>query len=165
MFEVGEYVVYGNKGVCQIKSIGPVSMPGVSKDRLYYTMSQVYLRGSTIFTPVDNDNHSLRRVMSQEEAQVLVSKINQIEPVWIRDDKERERIFTEALRQADSMELCKMMVSLSHRKEERLAGGKKATSTDERYFHAAEDILFGELCISLGIKREEVREYILKNVS
>ncbi len=160
MFEVGEYVVYGNKGVCQIKSVGPVNMPGVSSDRLFYTMSQVYLKGSTIFTPVDNDKHPLRKVMTESEAKELINELKTIEPEWIRDDKERERLYTEALRQADSRALCKMLISLCHRKEERIADGKKATSTDERYYHAAEDILFGELGISLGIKKEEVKDYI-----
>ncbi|MBP9996902.1 MAG: CarD family transcriptional regulator [Lachnospiraceae bacterium] len=164
MFEVGEYVVYGNKGVCQIKSIGHIDLPGVSEDKLYYTMSQVYLKGSTIFTPVESEQKVLRKVISKEEAESLIGEIKNIKPEWIRDDKVRERNFTDALRKADCKELCEMMIVLQNRKKERIADGKKATSTDERYFHAAEDILFGELGISLGIKKEEVRDYIEKNV-
>lgn len=160
MFEVGEYVVYGNKGVCQIKSVGPLDMPGVSKEKLYYTMNQVFLKGSTIFTPVDSENASLRPVLTKAEAEALVAKAKKIEPEWIRDDKERDRIFTDTLRKADSSELIKMLIDLFHRKEERIADGKKATSTDERYFHAAEDILFGELGIAFGIDKNAVRDYI-----
>ena len=159
MFEVGEFVVYGNKGVCRIKSIGPIDMPGISKERLYYTMDQVYTRGSTIFTPTDSDK--LRITLTKSEATELIKDFESINPVWVSDDKERERIFTETLRSADSKALCEMIVVLNRRKQERIAGGKKATSTDERYFHAAEDILFGELGIALGIEREEVRDYIM----
>lgn len=165
MFKVGEYVVYGNKGVCQIKSVGPIDMPGVPKDREYYTMSQVYLRGSTIFTPVDNETKALRKVLTKKQAKQLIEDFKNIEPNWITDDKERDRIFTEILRGADCKELSNMLVSLHHRKEERIAGGKKATSTDERFFHAAEDILLGELGIALGVDREKVREYIIESVS
>ena len=165
MFKVGEYVVYGNKGVCQIKSVGPIDMPGVPKDREYYTMSQVYLRGSTIFTPVDNETKALRKVLTKKQAKQLIEDFKNIEPNWITDDKERDRIFTEILRGADCKELSNMLVSLQHRKEERIAGGKKATSTDERFFHAAEDILLGELGIALGVDREKVREYIIESVS
>lgn len=165
MFKVGEYVVYGNKGVCQIKSVGPIDMPGVPKDREYYTMSQVYLRGSTIFTPVDNEAKTLRKVLTKKQAKQLIDDFKNIKPNWISDDKERDRIFTEILRGADCKELSNMLVSLQHRKEERIAGGKKATSTDERFFHAAEDILLGELGIALGVDREKVREYIIESVS
>ncbi len=164
MFKVGEYVVYGNKGVCQIKSIGPIDMPGISKDRSYYTMSQVYMRGSTIFTPVDGDSKTLRKVLSKKEAQKLIEGIKDIKPQWVKDDKERDRLFTEILRNADCKELCSMIISLNHRREERIAGGKKATSTDERYFHAAEDILLGELGISLGLERDKVKDYIMEYV-
>jgi len=57
-----------------------------------------------------------------------------------------------------------MIISLYHRKEERIAGGKKATSTDERYFHAAEDILYGELGIVLGMDRDKVRDCVMESV-
>ncbi|MCR5399590.1 MAG: CarD family transcriptional regulator [Lachnospiraceae bacterium] len=165
MFEVGEYVVYGNKGVCQIKSVGPIDMPGVAKDKMYYTMSQVYLRGSTIFTPVDNEKKALRKVLTKSEAKKLIAGIKDIKPQWVKDDKERDRMFTDILRTADCKELCNMIISLYHRKEERIAGGKKATSTDERYFHAAEDILYGELGIVLGMDKEKVRDCIMESVS
>ena len=55
-----------------------------------------------------------------------------------------------------------MIIAWYHRKERRLADGKKATSTDERYFHAAEDILYGELGVSLGIGKDEVKDFIIK---
>lgn len=162
MFEVGEYVVYGNKGVCQIKGVGPLDMPGVSKDRIYYTMNQVYMRGSTIFTPVDSDK--LRKVLSKSEATDLIDYIRDVNPVLVNNDKERERLYNETLRNADCRELCKMIIALHRRREQRIADGKKATSTDERYSHAAEDILFGELGIALGINRNEVKQYIIDNI-
>ena len=36
MFEKGEYVVYGSKGVCRIQEISHVDIPGVDQKRLYY---------------------------------------------------------------------------------------------------------------------------------
>lgn len=165
MFKVGEYVVYGNKGVCQIKNVGPIDMPGVSKDRDYYTMSQVYLRGSTIFTPVDNDTKALRKILTRKQAEELIEGIKDIKPEWIRDDKERDKVFTDILRTADCHELCSMIISLYHRREQRIADGKKATSTDERFFHAAEDILYGELGIALEMNKDQVREYIIDSVT
>ncbi len=165
MFEVGDFVIYGSKGVCKVLKVGPIDMPGVSKDKLYYTLSQIYLKGSTIFTPVDNDKIRIRKILTKKEADLLIEEVRSLEPTWISDDKEREKIFTEALRNGDCKSLFKMIISLYKRKEDRIADGKKATSTDERYFHAAEDILYGELAIPLGINKDEVRDYIMNCVT
>ena len=135
MFEVGEYVVYGNKGVCKVNSVGPVDIPG---------------------------KVVLRRVLTSKEAKDLINDAAHMNPVWIQNDKEREQRFTEILRSADTRSLFEMIIALHHRKERRLAAGKKATSTDERYSHAAEDILFGELGISLGIARDEVKDFVIR---
>ena len=41
MFSVGDYVVYGSNGVCKVTEIGPMDLPGVSKDKLFYTMIRI----------------------------------------------------------------------------------------------------------------------------
>lgn len=160
MFDIGEYVVYGNKGVCEVKKIGPVDIPGMSSERKYYTLSQVYTKGSTIFVPVDKEDSGLRYVLSKEEVNELISEIPNIKPVWIQNDKEREQIFTESIRKADTKRLVEMIIALYERRERRIADGKKATSTDERYFHAAEDILYGEIGVALGLDKSQAKEIL-----
>ena len=160
MFEIGEYVVYGNKGVCEVKDIGAINIPGMSQEKQYYTLLQVFSRGSKIMTPVDSDKVVLRKVIDAKKAKKLLDKIDDLNPVWIQNDKEREQLFTEIIRSADTEKLFEMMVALAKRKERRIADGKKATSTDERFYHAAEDILFGEMSISLDKSREEVKKLI-----
>ena len=162
MFDIGEYVVYGNKGVCEVKKIGPVDIPGMSSDRKYYTLSQVYTKGSTIYVPVDKEDSGLRYVLTKDEVNELIKEIPNIKPVWIQNDKEREQQFTENIRKADTRRLVEMMIALYERRERRIADGKKATSTDERYFHAAEDILFGEIGVVLGVNKNEVKDILWK---
>lgn len=162
MFDIGEYVVYGNKGVCEVKKIGPVDIPGMSSDRKYYTLSQVYTKGSTIYVPVDKEDSGLRYVLTKEEVNELIDEIPSMKPVWIQNDKEREQLFTENIRKADTKRLVEMMIALYERRERRIADGKKATSTDERYFHAAEDILFGEIGVVLGVNKNEVKDILWK---
>ena len=41
-----------------------------------------------------------------------------------------------------------------------IAQGKKATTVDERYFHAAEEQLYEELSIALDMPKEGMRAYI-----
>ena len=86
MFEVGDYIVYGSNGVCEVKSVGPIDCPGVSSDKLYYTLCPLYIRDSRVFTPVDNDKVIMRGVMTKAEAEAFVDGINDIDALPINDE-------------------------------------------------------------------------------
>ena len=47
MFQVGDFIVYGSTGVCEVESIGTLDIPGMSKDRVYYTLRPCYEQRST----------------------------------------------------------------------------------------------------------------------
>lgn len=53
---------------------------------------------------------------------------------------------------------------LYSRKQECIANGKKVAVSDERFFREAEDHLYGELALSLGIGKEDVEQFICKKV-
>ena len=55
MFQKNDYVIYGSNGVCKIQDIGPLDMPGIPKERIYYTLVPYYTKDSQIFTPVDSN--------------------------------------------------------------------------------------------------------------
>ena len=38
MFQTGDYIVYGSRGVCRIKDIGTLDFLGKEKKKLYYTL-------------------------------------------------------------------------------------------------------------------------------
>ena len=54
MFEVGEYVVYGVKGVCRIEDITHIDISGADKNRLYYVLAPVGDGNGRIYAPTDN---------------------------------------------------------------------------------------------------------------
>ena len=51
MFEIGEYIVYGNTGVCKVAEKTKMVAPGAKTDKLYYTLEPVYDKGCRLFTP------------------------------------------------------------------------------------------------------------------
>ena len=51
MFEIGEYVVCGAKGVCQIRDITHIDMSGADKEKLYYVLAPVGDKNGTIYVP------------------------------------------------------------------------------------------------------------------
>lgn len=49
-------------------------------------------------------------------------------------------------------------------KQTRLEQGKKVTAVDDKYFKMAEDRLYGELAIALGMNKDNVKEYIFDSI-
>ena len=74
MFEKGEYVVYGSKGVCKIQDISHVDIPGVDRNRLFYIMHPVQNSEQTVYLPIDSNKVMIRKVMTPEEAKRLIWK-------------------------------------------------------------------------------------------
>lgn len=164
MFSVGEYIVYGTTGVCKVEAVGPMQMLGVSKEKLYYTLMPLYSKGSKVFIPVDNDKVVMRPVLTRDEAESLVKDIPSIELLWVADEKRREDIYKTALRTCDCREWIKIIKTLYLRKMSRIAEGKKVTVSDGKYLHMAEERLYEELALALGMNKEEVVEYITNHV-
>lgn len=159
MFEIGEYVVCGAKGVCQIRDITHIDMSGADKEKLYYVLAPVGDKNGTIYVPTDSEKIIMRRTISKEEAERLIDELPQIELLWVPDDKQREETYKEALRTCDYHAWVSIVKTLYQRKKERLAQGKKATAVDERYMKAAENGLYGELSLTLGVPRERWKLY------
>ncbi|MGN0166038.1 MAG: CarD family transcriptional regulator [Lachnospiraceae bacterium] len=164
MFEVGDYVVYGNNGVCVVDEITHMEMKGVDNDKLYYRLKPVDNRGSKIFTPVDNTKVIIRKMLTKTEAEALIDSVPSMEPVWVPNDKQREEIYKDVVRSCNPAEWFRIILTIYKRKQERIAQGRKTTSMDERYFKQVESCLYGELALALDCKREEIMEIIRKRV-
>lgn len=164
MFKKGQYIVYGNSGVCQVEDIVTMNMTGITKDRLFYVLIPSSQKGGKIFTPVDNEKIGMRPVMTQEEAIRLIDGILDIEEFWVSNEKQREAQYKECIKSCDCREWVRIIKTLYLRKAARNAQGKKITSVDQKYLQMAEDFLYSELEIPLGIPKSKMEAYIGKRI-
>ncbi len=162
MFELGDYIIYGSNGVCEITDIAPMEFNGEKK--MYYTMVPYFSKESKIFTPVDNDKILMRSIVDKESALSLIDDIKNIEFLWIADEKKREYDYKEAMKTCDPRELVKIIKTIYQRKQSRIAAGKKITASDEKYFKLAENSLYGELAVTLSMTRDEAKEFVINRV-
>lgn len=160
MFEVGEYIVYGVKGVCRIEDITHIDIPGADKNRLYYVLDPIGEGNGKIYAPTDNQKVMMRKVITKEEADRLIEELPQIDLLWVPDDRQREAKYKEALNTCDYRAWVSIVKTLYLRKQERVAQGKKITALDERYMRTAENELYSELSLTLGIPKERMEDYI-----
>lgn len=164
MFQVGDYIVYGGHGVCQVKEIGLMKSSIDGQSRNCYTLVPCYSKETVIFTPVDNKKVIMRQIMTREEAEGLIDHMKEAEPLKISDEKRREQSYKDAMRTCEADQLVKMIKAIYQRSQRRTRQGKKATDSDSRYFKMAEDCLYGELALSLEIDKKKVGEYIKSRI-
>lgn len=162
MYQVGEMIVYGGEGVCRVDAVGRLNMSGISKDKLYYTLSPLYREGK-IYTPVDTPVF-MRPVISREEAEELIRTIPEIQAATCTE--RNLRILTEhyqsLIRSHQCVDMIQLIKAAYERRQAKRSQGVKPGQVDERYLKRAEDLLYGELAVALGIPRDEVCDYIIR---
>lgn len=164
MYEIGDYIIYGNHGVCRVEEIGSLDISGIDKSMECYTLQPVFSKSSTVYTPVDNDKVSMRRVITNDEAQDLIDQISDAPLLWIENDKQREEAYKDALKKRDCLDWVKIIKTLYVRKQERIAQGKKLTFTDEKYLGIAQDCLYGELSIAMDMEKDDIESLVVEQL-
>ena len=160
MFSVGDKIIYGENGVCTVESIGPLSMAGASKDKLYYYLSPLIGSG-TYFAPVDSGAY-MRPVMSRAEAEALIDAMPGIQPAICNDNRfNHVDTFYKNLFKQHS---CEALVSIVKGLRSRMSDRKTKSSRAEATMKRAKDILHGELSVALDIDIKDVEDYIVSRL-
>ncbi|MDO4322125.1 MAG: CarD family transcriptional regulator [Lachnospiraceae bacterium] len=164
MFEKGDYVIYGSTGICCVEGVTTINIAGIPKDRIYYILRPESRTESKIFIPVDNQKKIIRKVISKREAEELIEEIPEIDPMDIANDKLREEKYKECIQSCDCRELIRIIKTIYLRDKKRMEQGKKATAVDERYLRLAEENLYTELSMLLGIPKNNMESYITSRI-
>lgn len=164
MFQIGDLVVYGRTGICEIVDITTMDIAGVPKDRLYYILMPQQNKSGKIFTPVESDKVIIRPIISKEEAESLIDRIPDLEVFVITNEKMREMRYKECLRSSQCEDYVRIIKTIYMRKQERLSIGKRITATDEKYLKMAESSLYAELSVVLGIPEKDMESYLIERI-
>ena len=166
MFQKGDFIVYGSTGVCRVEDIVSLDdLPGFDDERLCYKLSAVYSR-ETIYTPVDTSIF-MRPILTVEEAQELIEKIPSIPEGDCSTGSQRLRVekYRECIRSHKCEDLIYVIKSIRRRNKKREESGRRPDQTDQQYFKQAQELLHGELAVSLNIPYTDVSDYIKNSVA
>jgi len=161
MFKVNDLMVYGSTGVCRVEAIGvPAGLPDGMGPHQYYTLRPLHDTG-VIYAPVDS-NIFMRPVVTREEAENLISGIPEIRAEECASSSpqllsEHYRTFFASHNCEDLLQLIKTVYTKTHRS---LSAGRQMGRTDQRYLQRAEQLLYEEFSVALGIPLDEVKPYI-----
>ena len=148
----------------QVADITHIDIAGADKNQLYYILVPVHSEGSKIFYPVNSNRIVMRAILSREEVEQIVRGVDEIEPMWIENERQREIRYKEAISSCDCKQLISVIKALYERNKERMAHGKRITFVDDRYLKEAKKTLFDEFSIALNISQEDVEDYIYSHM-
>ena len=160
VYEIGDYVVKANNGVCRIDNIQHLDLPNTDKNRLYYLLVPIENKNAKLYVPTDTAAGTLRKALDEAQAWEVIRTIPEVEAAWITNDTLREQAYKEAIHSCNPTALISIIKNLYLRRKQRSEQGKKSTATDDRYFKLAEDNLYSELAFALGKGKSEMRQLI-----
>ncbi len=154
-----KYLVY-KKDVCKVREIRKNQING--KD--YYILIPINDDSLIIEVPVENRLGYIRNIISKKEAEKLIKKIPTIEPLSNIDDKYIEKKYKDLLYNGSIEDLIRIIKTTYIRNDNRIKNNKKISDKDKTFFEKAEEYLYNELSIALGMSVEETKEYIISKV-
>lgn len=149
-YKIGDYVLYGFSGACQIVDLGSLSFGG--PDKIYYSLKPVYDSRSTIYVPLNKEDEIVRKVITKPEAEEVWEKITQRQS----DGMILERDACEAvLRSGDNVEVSQVIRQLRNLRKENRKNHKGLNISEERILRDAERIFFSEIATAFEMTMED----------
>lgn len=158
----GEIIVYDVYGLCRIKEIKSMSFMKSEPERDYYVLEPLEKGNSLYYIPVESESAlaKLRRTLTKKELDEILSQAKGTDFQWIENRQLRSDAFRSILYGGITPELVSLIKCIYCRKKTLSEKGKKLSASDENVFSCAEKLLNEEFAYVLGIKKEQVSDYI-----
>ncbi len=160
MIKIGDFVVYGNHGLCKVTGVLVPPFLERGKEKDYFQMISVIDKGGILYVPCESAEERMRPVISGAAAKRLMASIGEIEVLELPPGKKAEPILLDITRKNLAPEMMQLVKTLHHAKAKRLYQGKKVASMDERYLATAEKLLYSELAFCTKSELDKVKEKV-----
>lgn len=165
MYNIGDVIMYANMGMCKVMDIEQKLLCEAIGEKQYYKLQAVFEDDAICYVPTDSDVF-MRKAITKEEAEELISKIPQVEEeAYINKNiKELAKHYDEKINAGDCKSLVELILSIDDKKDYMEKHKKKLGVVDEKYLKKARNLLYEEFAVSLGMKKENVPKYITRKV-
>lgn len=160
MFEIGEYVVKANSGICKIEEIIELDLLDNGNLESYYVVVPIDNKSSKLFVPINTSANTLRQVINETQAWDIINSISLIPEPSFENEKVREAKYKEAIKSCEPTALIGILKSMHTRKKLRSQQGKKNFAIDEHFFKLAENSLYSELSFATGQDQQHIGKII-----
>ena len=145
MYQVGDRLVYGVHGVCQVAREEQRRVDG--KELTYLALEPVGQRGTCYLVPTQNTSamRRLRPLQDRDAMEQMLLLGPTLPDAWIPEEPVRKQRYREFIAGAEGENLVRMICALYRHRERQRAAGKKCHVSDENFLRDAEKLLSGEL--------------------
>lgn len=163
MFTVGDHILYGKNGVCELIDIcrSPLDQ---SDERMYYVLRPIHNNSATIYTPVDNEKVASRKLMQRSEADDLIKRIPSIETLVVENEKHRRDVYKNAVSELSPVGFIQILKTVYARRRSFESMKRHITEVDAEYENLAKKSLYSELSVILDIPFEKMEDYISEKI-
>lgn len=160
-FSVGETIVYGSTGVCEIVDICHAPFDTLDVNRLYYVLKPIRNNDSSmVYSPIDNGKVNMRPLMSVQQAKAIIDNIESIPLLTVDIEKSRKDTYKAALASCVPEAYVSVIKEIYRRRIEYKKSGRRFSETDGDYERMAKNCLYCELSVVLNVTYGEIDETI-----
>lgn len=160
--KAGKCVVYRTSEICRIEGFERKCADGIH-ERDYCVLTPLSSEHSRYYIPKEHADEKLRELLTCEQVMELIHHMGGTEE-WCSDPNERKQRHNSVMSGGDHIKIAEMLRSIYLEKQRRESQGRHLNSTDERTMKAAENLINQEFAYVLGIKPEEVPDFIISHI-
>ena len=150
-YEVGDKVLYGLSGACEVICIGTLDFGG--PDKIYYSLKPVSDSRSTIYVPVTKEQEIKRKVISVKEANAVLDNLGNVKPSKLNAVHEE---CDPVIKSGDNLQIASLIKQLRELRRENRKNHKGLNIQEERILRNAEMVFYSEISTALGMSYEDI---------
>ena len=160
MYQIGDRLVYGIHGVCQVVALEERRVD--RKNLTYLVLEPVGHGGSRFLLPANNEAAmaKLQKILSSAELETLLREESLHSGQWIPAESRRKQTYRELLSCGDRRKLLEMICTVYRHKECQFAAGKKVHQCDENFLRDGERIIADEIAVVLDLEFPQALAYL-----
>ncbi len=163
MFKIGDRVVYGQTGVCEVTDICEKVFIKNQK-REYYVLKPFGMDNNVIYAPVKDNKVFMRYLITKTEAQKLIESIPSIVERLEDNAESTKEDYIAKINNHSLEELVELTAIIYSKKLNNTKIKKRLNAIDEKYMKIGENLLFGELSAVLEIPADKVPNFIEEKI-
>ena len=155
-YQIGQYIMYGSRGVCRVEDIGtPKFLADAGKE--YYTLRPPFTTSDErIYVPVNTDVH-MESVMTSEEALHYLENLRKMRVRPLQSSKKQLLTdhYQRLLSNCDANSHLQLLKELRQKERTAAEKGKKLGITERQFQKKAERLVSEEFAVALHESPED----------
>lgn len=161
MLDIGDIIVYGSEGVCQVVDLQEIAFSDGSDKKEYFILVPMSNASSKLYLPKDNEllMSRVKGLLTYEEIKDLIcDENNTIE--WIEDSKARNKYYKELMSTYDRRNIFAVAKQLYLVKTGKIETQVNFTNWMEDMLKKAVSLLYSEFSYVVDFSEEELLPFI-----